>query len=194
MDRREMMEFLAARRTYRRFAQRPVPQEVVEDILQAARLASSAANRQPLKFVVVQTPQAVAAVNGLVRWAGYLPKEVGTPKPQECPTLYVAVLQDTGISQDCDTDAGLALANMTAAAWAAGVGSCIMQAIDRARLCELLGLPENLNLHSMTAFGYPTHRSAVVELQNGDVKYYVDAARDYYVPKRSVEELVWKRL
>lgn len=189
-----MMEFLASRRTYRRFAQRPVPQEVVENILQAARLASSAANRQPLKFVVVQTPQAVAAVNALVRWAGYLPREIGTPTAEECPTLYVALLQDTALSPGSDTDAGLALANMTAAAWAAGVGSCIMQAIDKPQLCALFGLPEQLSLHSVTAFGYPAHRAQVVEMQNGDVKYYVDSARDYYVPKRSVGELVFKRL
>lgn len=43
---------------------------------------------------------------------------------------------------------------MTDAAWAHGVGSCIMGAIDRPAIKELLGLGENLRLHSVVAFGY----------------------------------------
>ena len=70
----DMMELLATRRSYRRFEQRPVPPDVVEMILQAARLASSTANRQPIKYVVVSRPQTVEKVNGLVRWACYLPR------------------------------------------------------------------------------------------------------------------------
>ena len=190
----DMMELLATRRSYRRFEQRPVPPDVVEMILQAARLASSTANRQPIKYVVVSRPQTVEKVNGLVRWAGYLPREVGTPRPEECPTLFIAVLEDLSIQKNADTDAGLAIANMTAAAWAVGVVSCIMQAIDYAALGELFALPETLKLHSMVAFGYPTHKSTVVDLKDGDIKYYTDGARDYYVPKRSVEELVFQRM
>ena len=47
----DIMELLKTRRTYRRFKQDPVPDSVVDDILTAARYASSAANKQPLSFV-----------------------------------------------------------------------------------------------------------------------------------------------
>ena len=88
-----IMETLAARRTYRRFAQKPVPQDVVEDMVEALRLSSCGANRQAVKLVVVQSPEMVAKVHPLVKWAGYLPPEQGTPKADELPTLYVAVVQ-----------------------------------------------------------------------------------------------------
>lgn len=73
-------------------------------------------------------------------------------RPRYC---LVAVCQDESLPGCNDTDTGLALANMTDAAWANGVGSCIMGAIDRPAIKELLGLGENLRLHSVVAFGYP---------------------------------------
>lgn len=115
-----VMESLVTRRTYRRFAQKPVPQDVVDDIVEAVRLSSCGANRQALRLVVVQSPEMVAKVQPLVKWAAYLPPEQGMPKADETPTLYVAVLQDSSASGDLSTDTGIALANMTLAAWDKG--------------------------------------------------------------------------
>ena len=123
-----VMDTLVSRRTYRRFAQKAVPQDVVDDIVEAVRLSSCGANRQAVRLVVVNKPEAVAKVQPLVKWAAYLPPEQGTPKADELPTLYVAVVQDTSIPGDLATDTGIALANMTLAAWDKGVGSCIMGA------------------------------------------------------------------
>ena len=180
----DIMELLATRRTYRRFLQKPVPAGVVADMVEAVRLSSCGANRQAIRLVVVQSPAMVAKVQPLVKWAAYLPPEQGVPKPGEQPVLFVAVIQDASIPGDKDTDAGIALANLTA--WAKGVGSCIMGAIDRPRLTELLGLSENEKLHSMVALGYPAHASRVVPLTEATgVKYYLDENRDYCVPKRA---------
>ena len=104
-----VMESLVTRRTYRRFAQKPVPQDVVDDIVEAVRLSSCGANRQALRLVVVQSPEMVAKVQPLVKWAAYLPPEQGMPKADETPTLYVAVLQDSSASGDLSTDTGIAL-------------------------------------------------------------------------------------
>lgn len=182
----DIMELLAGRRTYRRFLQKPVPAGVVADMVEAVRLSSCGANRQAIRLVVVQSPAMVAKVQPLVKWAAYLPPEQGTPKPEEQPVLFVAVIQDASIPGDKDTDAGIALANLTLAAWAKGVGSCIMGAIDRPRLTELLGLSENEKLHTMVALGYPAHASRVVPMTEATgVKYYLDENRDYCVPKRA---------
>lgn len=185
-----VMEKLAARRTYRRFAQKAVPQDVVDDIIEALRLSSCGANRQAVRLVIVSKPEDVARVQPLVKWAGYLPPEQGTPKADELPTLYVAVVQDTSIPGDLATDTGIALANMTLAAWDKGVGSCIMGAINKPALSEMLGIAEPEKLAFMIAFGYPTHETHIVPLTaETGVKYYLDASRDYCVPKRSEEEL-----
>ena len=184
------MELLTTRRTYRRFAQKAVPQDVVTDIVEAVRLSSCGANRQAVRLVMVQSPAMVAKVQPLVRWAAYLPPEQGTPKADELPTLYAAVLQDTSIPGDLATDTGIALANMTLAAWDKGVGSCIMGAINKPALTELLGIQAPQQLAFMVAFGYPTHKAHIVPMTGQTcVKYYLDDARDYCVPKRSAEEI-----
>ena len=185
-----IMETLAARRTYRRFAQKPVPQDVVEDMGEALRRSSCGANRQAVKLVVVQSPEMVAKVNPLVKWAGYLPPEQGTPKADEQPVMYLAIVQDSAIPGDLNTDTGIALANITLAAWAKGVGSCIMGAIDKPALTALLGIEEPQKLAFMVAFGYPTHKASIVPLtEQTGVKYYLDENRIYCVPKRSAEEI-----
>ena len=185
-----ILETLATRRTYRRFAQKPVPQDVIDDMIEAVRLSSCGANRQAVRLVIVNKAADVARVQPLVKWAAYLPPEQGTPKADELPTLFVAVVQDTTFSGDLNTDTGIALANLTLAAWDKGVGSCIMGAINRPKLTEMLGLAPTEKLHTMVALGYPTHAAHIVPLTaETGVKYYLDDDRDYCVPKRSADEL-----
>lgn len=52
----DLMNLLKERRTYRRFCQKPISEEILAEILTAARYASSAANKQPLSYVVVKMP------------------------------------------------------------------------------------------------------------------------------------------
>lgn len=189
-----MMEFLRTRRTYRRFEQRPVAPELLTEAVEAARIASCGNNRQTLKYMIVQSPAMVAAVQPLVHWAASLPPEQGCPKPGEQPVAFIAVLQDERLPGGSDTDVGLAMGSMTAAAWANGVGSCLMGSIDRPALTQLLGLPEGVKLRYMVAFGYPSHQSHLVTAVDGNVKYYLDDARDYCVPKRPLEEVLLKTL
>ncbi len=187
----ELMELLRTRRTYRRFDGRPVPDEVLSDILEAARVASSGANRQPLRYLVVRRPEQAAQVFAHTRWAAYLPPEQGTPAEGERPTLYVAVLVDetTAKQAAAAVDAGLAMSNMTLAAWNRGVGSCIIGAFDRPALTEYFGLPDHLVLQNLVAFGYPSHKSFLEEW-NGSPVYFLDENRDYHVPKRSLADTV----
>ncbi len=190
----ELMELLRTRRTYRRFRQKPVPQEVLDEILEAARLASSAANKQPLTYIVIQDPAKVAAVFGYTRWAAYLPPEQGQPKAGEEPVLFIAVVENLDRNQNCDTDAGLAISNMTLAAWNHGVGSCMIGACNKPALSEMFGLTEKQVLHTVVAFGYPTHESHIMDIERADdpdaVKYYLDENRDFVVPKRKLSDVV----
>lgn len=190
----ELMELLKTRRTYRRFAQKEISQEIVDEILEAARLASSAANKQPLSYIVVNKPEDVKKVFSYTKWGGALPEGQGQPKPGEEPVLFIAVVENLDINRDCDTDAGLAISNMTLAAWNHGVGSCMIGACNKTALSEIFGLNENQKLHTVVAFGYPTHVSHIVdpdpEKGADAMKYYLDENRDYMVPKRKLSDVV----
>lgn len=186
----ELMDLIRTNRTYRRFKQTAVADEIIAEVLEAARNAASAANRQPLSYVVVKSQKKVEDVFALTKWAGYLPPEQGQPKAGEEPVLFIGVVENTDINKNCDTDAGLAIANMRLAAWAHGVGSCIIGACDRQKISEIFGLTDNQALHTVIAFGYPSHTSSIEDMKDGDVKYYLDDNRDYVVPKRRVCDVV----
>lgn len=185
-----LMELLKTRRTYRRFAQKEISQEILDEILEAARLASSAANKQPLSYIVVRNPKDVAEVFDYTKWAGYLPPEDGQPKENERPVMFIAVVENLDINKNCDTDAGLAISNMTLAAWNRGVGSCMIGACNKEMLSKLFGLTENQALHTVVAFGYPTHESHVADMEENQFEYYLDDKRDYVVPKRKLSDVV----
>ena len=149
------MELLKLRRTYRRFKQEPISDEIIDEMLTAAHYASSAANLQPLSYVVVKSQEKVKEVFEHTKWAGYLLKEEGQPKAGEEPVLFIGIIENENINrgQYCDTDAGLAISNMTLAAWNHGVGSCIIGACDKAELSNMFGLKEEQKLHTVVAFG-----------------------------------------
>ena len=193
MQSTHLMDMLATRRTYRRFDQsRPLGPDVLSDMKHALRLASCGGNGQALRYVFVTDPALVEAVFPHTHWAAYLPKEVGTPKDGEHPTAYVAVLYDADHKPGClDTDAGLAMGNLTLAAWNHGVGSCIMGNIDRPAICDILGIEKPYAIQSMVAFGYPTHTATIVDLpEDGSIKYYLDDQGNYLVPKRALNDLI----
>ena len=181
----ELMDLIRTNRTYRRFKQTAVSDEIIAEVLEAARNAASAANRQPLSYVVVKSQKKVEEVFALTKWAGYLPPEQGQPKKGEEPVLFIGVVENTDINKNCDTDAGLAIANMRLAAWAHGVGSCIIGACNKPELSRMFGLTQNQVLHTVIAFGYPSHASSI-----DDVKYYLDGNRNYVVPKRRIDDVV----
>ncbi len=187
----DLIKLLTTRRTYRRFLQEPISQDIIDEILYAARVSSSASNKQPLSYIVIKDSKKVNAVFEYTRWAGALPPELGQPKEDERPTLFIAVIKNNDINRDCDTDAGLAIGNMTLAAWNKGVGSCIIGACDKKTLSEMFQLTDQQQLHSVVAFGYPSHESHIVDAGPlYDLKYSLDEKKDYVVPKRKIEDIV----
>ena len=175
-------------RTIRRFTAEPVPVSLLREAVDAARLCASAANAQPLRYIVVTDEDTVAALQPHVKWAGYLPPEDGVPKAGEQPTAFIAVVKTADAKAYADIDVGLAVHALTAVAWEAGVGSCIMGAIDRPAIKAVLPIAAEDELPLMIALGYPAHQSHVVPLTD-TVKYALDDNRDNVVPKRALEDV-----
>ncbi len=189
----EFMEFLKTKRTYRRFDQsRPVPRRVVDDMMEAARLASSAGNKQPLRYAAVCSAELVEQIFPFTYWAAALTDAVGRPKEGSHPVMYWAVLcEKEAKSFGTGVDAGLAMDNIIAAAWHHGVGSCMMGNIDREQIGRILSVDPSLEILYMIAFGYPAHTSTVVEPDaSGSLTYYMDERENFYVPKRKVPDFI----
>lgn len=191
----ELREMFVKRRSYRRYDEsRPVPQEAVRDMKTALRMSSSGHNRQPFEYIFIQDPERVAAVFEYTYFAAALPEEQRRPPKGKRPVMYVAVLksaQDKGMWTEVDM--GIALSNLTMAAWGHGVGSCIFGNIDRKKLAEILGTDESVEIACMVCFGYPVHFSEIIDpREGGNLTYYVDEDMNFYVPKRREEDFIFE--
>lgn len=188
----ELMKLLETRRTYRRFDQnKKIPEDVLNDIIKSIGLASSAANLQPLRYTFVTEELLADKLFNSVKWAARLPKELGTPKEGEKPVMYVVVWYDEKDKNNwVDIDLGLAISNMTLAAWNHGVGSCIFGSMNPKEVREIMGYDQSARVASVIAFGYPTHTSTLVEMEDNQVAYRLDDEKNYVVPKRKPEDIV----
>lgn len=187
-----LYDLIVTKRSVRRFKQNPIPDKIVSRIMEAARQAPSGANIQPVRYIVVKTPEMCAKVFENTAWAGYLKSE-GTPKEEERPVLYVVILTDTALRQDgAKHDCGAAAQNMMLAAWEEGIGSCWIGALKRDNLRNLLDIEQRYDIDTLVAFGYANER-VVSEDAEGDIKYYRDERNVHHVPKRTMDELVLKR-
>jgi nitroreductase len=127
---------IASRREDRRYDDRPLPPDIEHRILEAGRVAGSAANKQPWRFLIVGNEVAEVV---------YVPENVLTAK------LVVAIVSTSPF------DSGRAAQNMMLAAWNEGIGSCPNGISDKERGRELLGLEEGETAIVLT-FGYPARQ------------------------------------
>ena len=135
---------IASRRERRRFAARPIPDDVLERILDAGRLAGTSGNKQPWRFVVVESDD--------VREA--LAETVYAPGNVRGAAAVVALVGPPGGRMSA-FDAGRIAQNMLLAAWNEGVGSVPNGMPDSARAGEILGAGEEEGVFMVLAFGYP---------------------------------------
>ena len=130
---------VASKRDVRRYADRPIPEDVVTRFLDAGRLAGSARNVQPWRFLVIRNPDLKARLAETV----YAPDNVSGA------ALAVAVAGKAGL------DVGRAVQNMFLVAWNDGVASCPNGMPDSARTAEVLGVPAEEGVAIVLSFGYP---------------------------------------
>lgn len=182
-------EAVTERRTIRKFAQEPLTKEMLKKYIDAARLAPSAANLQPLKYVGVINGEMNAKVFATLKWAGYLKGEY-TPKENERPTGYIVACVDNEISKaGYDMDVGAAVENIILSSLEDGVGTCWLGSVDRKELAQILGLADNLAISCVVALGYPAEKPKAAKVIDGDIKYYLEDGC-LNVPKRDLQEVV----
>lgn len=184
-------ELIKSRRTIRKFKQTTISKDKLISYIDCARVAPSAANLQPLKYIVVSGPEMTEKIFPLVKFAGYLAPHYN-PKESEQPVAYIVICGDKTIKESgYDIDVGAAAENIIISALADGIGACWMAAIDRESIHELLELPECLAISCVIAMGYPMETPKEVEMKDGDVKYYLED-NTLCVPKRSMEDVLVK--
>lgn len=175
-------------RTYREFKQDPMPRELMEKILRVASRRSSARNAQPNRYVAVLSPEKVAELQPMVKWAASIPNNGGAPRPGMEPVAWVAVSTILPGDAFAYIDMGIAADALVLAACEAGYGSCIFGAINAPAIKKALDIPEGQELKLMIALGKPACTSVLTgPREDGKLLYIRDEDRNYHVPKHPLD-------
>lgn len=190
----KVYDTILKRRSIRRFQQKEIPFPILEKLINAARVAPSAANLQPCEYIVVTEKKLVDEVFSTLKWAGYI-APAGDPPPNERPTAYIVVLINTNKAKwnTADLDAGAAIENILLTAQEEGLGSCWLGSIDRDRLKQILNIPDHCKINSVIALGYPNEKPVMEEIDgNESIKYWKDSNGVLHVPKRKLVDILHK--
>jgi len=183
------IDLILSRRTVRQFKPFPIERSLLEKTVDAGRLAPSAANLQPLEFVIVDEGSVRQAVFPCLRWAAYISPR-GNPLPGQEPMAYIIILVNLSVREKgFEYDVGAAMENMILAAREEGLGSCWLISIDREKLTAILNVPTGYRVDSVLALGYPAE-SPVAEEATDSIKYWQDKEGVLHVPKRPLKSVL----
>jgi nitroreductase len=147
----DVFQAIQLRRSVRAYQDREIETEKLNKVLEAARLAPSASNRQEWKFIVVKNRDikeklAIAASNQTF---------VG-----EAPIIIVACATESQSIMMCGqprhtVDVSIAMSFIILQARELGLGTCWLGAFDESSVKKILGIPDDVRVVAMTPLGYP---------------------------------------
>ena len=130
---------LVDKRDQRAFLPRPISDESLRKILQAARMTGSSKNREPNRLVVVRDRATLRSLADMGAWARWL---------ADAAAVIVLVQVERH-----EFDAGRCAQNMMVAAWSDGIGSCPAH-LPEAEVGRTLGVPADCHVNRVIGFGY----------------------------------------
>ncbi|RKX83301.1 MAG: nitroreductase [Spirochaetes bacterium] len=187
----DIQELVVKNRSYRRFYEdEKIEKERLYELIELARITPSAANKQPLKYLLSNTPELNAKIFSTLGWAASLPDWPG-PEEGERPSAYIVILGDTRIAKSWSVDPGIVMQTMLLGAVEMGLGGCMFGSVKRTKLAGLLRLPGYFEVLYVLALGRPREKVVLEPLgEDGDTRYYRDENQVHHVPKRALDELI----
>ena len=157
----EAMENILTRRSVRVYEDRPVSRETIQTVLAAAQMAPTWKNTQTPGYIVIESAEMKQKL--MEALPSYNARNVST-----APVVIVMTTKKGRCAYERDGsfttkkedrwemfDAGIACQTLCLAAWAQGLGTCIMGIYDEDQLPKLLEVPEDQYVTAVVALGYP---------------------------------------
>ncbi len=186
-----MQDLVSKTRSCRRFVQdHRIQTTTLRNLVDLARLSASAANLQPLKYILSNEDSKNQRIFSCLRWAIHL-KGWDGPAEGERPSAYIIVLGDRQISPSFGCDHGIASQNILLGATGMGLAGCIIGAVDRRRLRKDLSIPERYEVLHVIALGKAGEKIVIETVgPDGDVRYWRDESSVHHVPKRALDDII----
>jgi len=159
----EFSDVIKIRHSCRSFLNKQIEPEIMDEILDAGRIAPSAQNRQPWRYMVVQDSVLIKkiAFHSIIGTANFFIKNA--------PIVIIAY-SDPKSSLRLNNqnyylvDVAISFHQMMLAAWNRGVGSCWLAAFDEPTIKSLLEIPDNFRIVGLSPFGYPKDKNIYARL------------------------------
>lgn len=188
MNNNEIYKIINKRRSIRRYKQKPIILDILIKFVNAARLAPSAANLQPLEFCIVNDKDLCLKVFKAISWAGYIKPE-WHPTEDERPVAYIILLVNDSKNPWYLRDVSFAASNIVLCAEGLGIGSCVLCKINKEKIRKSLKIPKQIIIDSVIALGYKAEQPIVENIVDS-VKYYRDEKQILHVPKRKIKDIL----
>lgn len=149
----ELHEVIEKRRSIRKFSEKPVSRELLEQLIRAAALAPSASNMQAWRFFVADEPELVRAIDSF------------SPGLSGKPPVIIAIASDlaeverrgskNSLVYGLMMDAAMAAENLMLEAADLGLGTCAIKSYNDKAVHKLLNLPDTMRLEILISVGWP---------------------------------------
>jgi len=167
-----------------------IDKQTLRGLVDLARKCASAANMQPLKYVICRDETKNEEIFSCLGWAAYL-KDWKGPVKEERPSAYIVILGDHNISDKFWCDHGIASQTMLLGARSMGLGGCMFGAINIKKLKAALNIKDHLEPKLVLALGKPIEKIQIDKLdKDGDIKYWRDENGVHHVPKRNLDDII----
>jgi nitroreductase len=185
-------DLIKQNRSFRRFYQdRALDIGTLIDLVDLARLSASAANLQPLRYILSVDSQKNSQIFSCLGWAAYL-KDWNGPEEGERPSGYIIILSDSEKANDyVGYDCGIASQSILLGAREKGLAGCMIASIKRQQLRRLLNIDVRFKILLVIAIGEPKEE-VVIETVGSDnsIRYWRDNAGVHHVPKRNLKDII----
>ncbi len=185
-------DLIRTNRSFRRYHQDyALDVETLTDLVDLARLSASAANLQPLRYILSADSQKNSQIFSCLGWAAYL-KDWKGPEEGERPSGYIIVLSDTEKANDfVGYDCGIASQSILLGAREKELAGCMIASINRQQLRSLLNIDARFKILLVIAIGKPKEVVVVEPVGSDDnIKYWRDETGVHHVPKRNLKDII----
>ena len=184
-------DLILQNRSRRRFHQEvTIEHKTLRDLVDLGRCSASAANRQPLKYILSCDPEKNAQIFPHIGWAGALRDWPG-PAEGERPSAYIIILLDTEISKSAGCDHGIAAQSILLGASERGLGGCMHGSAKKEELSKAFGILPRYEILLVVSLGKPKEEVVLETMgPDGNFNYWRDSDSVHHVPKRRLDDII----
>ncbi len=157
----DFYKVIKTRRSIRIYRKTEIPQDILNRVLNSARIAPSGSNRQPWRFIIIKEQSRRKEIAKLCHNQLFI---------ADAPVVIVGCGKDIHYNRgewmgnfSVLVDVAIAFDHLTLAARAEGLGTCWIGSFDNEGIKKFLNIPEDVNVVAITPLGYPEKDSAFCE-------------------------------